>query len=129
MKRIAILRCLQSNDVCTGAACLSAFFQQKDSFTAYQGEEINLTAFFSCNGCGKIALKNDEGMQEKLDHLVQMHTDVVHIGICCFHKDKGGEVLPVPDHSHPCWGAGNSSYIRCVGNTLLMQWTFVRFNL
>lgn len=90
MKRIAILRCLQSNDVCTGAACLSAFFQQKDSFTAYQGEEINLTAFFSCNGCGKIALKNDEGMQEKLDHLVQMHTDVVHIGICCFHKDKGG---------------------------------------
>lgn len=96
MKRIAILRCLQSNDVCTGAACLSAFFQQKDSFTAYQGEEINLTAFFSCNGCGKIALKNDEGMQEKLDHLVQMHTDVVHIGICCFHKDKRGRSCLCP---------------------------------
>lgn len=54
MKRIAILRCLQSNDVCTGAACLSAFFQQKDSFTAYQGEEINLTAFSPATDVGKL---------------------------------------------------------------------------
>ena len=45
MKRIAILRCLHSNDVCTGAACLAAFNAKSKSFEAYKEEGAELVAY------------------------------------------------------------------------------------
>lgn len=38
MKRIVILRCLRSNNVCTGAACMRAFNTKSGAFARY-GEE------------------------------------------------------------------------------------------
>ena len=32
MKRIAIVCCLQANDVCAGCACLNAFYDCRKSF-------------------------------------------------------------------------------------------------
>lgn len=85
MKKIAILSCLNSNRVCTGAACLQAFHQRSRSFARYEGEELELVAFMHCNGCGSDPL-SDPGMQEKLERLGTIGTDVVHIGICTQKK-------------------------------------------
>ena len=51
MKKIVILACQKANTVCTGAGCLKAFNQKTKSFARYQNEEIELEAFFRCNGC------------------------------------------------------------------------------
>lgn len=50
MKRIVILRCLSSNDVCTGAGCMRAFNTKSGAFTRYAEEPLELEAFWSCNG-------------------------------------------------------------------------------
>ena len=67
MKKIVILACQKANTVCTGAACLRAFNQRTRSFAQYQNEEIELEAFFRCNGCDVW----DDGMQEKLERLIE----------------------------------------------------------
>ena len=51
MKRIAILACLRSGNVCTGASCMRAFSQRKASFACYGEEPLELVAFMRCNGC------------------------------------------------------------------------------
>ena len=42
MKRIVILRCLGSNNVCTGAACLKAFNKKTGAFARYGEEPLEL---------------------------------------------------------------------------------------
>lgn len=90
MKKIAILSCLDSNRVCTGAACLQALHQRSRSFVRYEGKELELVAFMRCNGCGSDPL-SDPGMQEKIERLRSIGTDVVHIGICTQKKTPGDE--------------------------------------
>lgn len=88
MKKIVILRCLQSNDVCTGASCLDALYKRKGSFKQYIGEEVELVAFFSCNGCNDCYLNNQKGLIEKLECILKLHPDSVHLGACTMLKDK-----------------------------------------
>lgn len=89
MKKIAILTCLEAaGSVCTGAGCFSALNERKGSFNRYQEDEIQLQAFFQCNGCQSDSLK-DEGMQEKLERLMGLKLDAVHIGVCT--KTKTGK--------------------------------------
>lgn len=83
MKRIAILRCMRSNENCAGAACLRAFNQKRGFFARYGGEETELVAFWSCNGCEGLAFSDEAGLREKIDRIERIGTDVVHIGICC----------------------------------------------
>ena len=42
MKRIVILRCLRSNNVCTGAACMRAFNTKSGAFARYGEEPLEL---------------------------------------------------------------------------------------
>lgn len=56
MKRIVILRCLRSNNVCTGAACMRAFNTKSGAFARYGEEPLELEAYWSCNGCGDCRL-------------------------------------------------------------------------
>lgn len=81
MKKIAMLNCLKSNEVCTGAACMKAFYERIRSFSVYEGEDVEMRAFFRCNGCGKDP-DQDEGMKEKLDRLVKEGVTIVHTGVC-----------------------------------------------
>jgi predicted metal-binding protein len=90
MKKIAIWNCLKANDVCTGAACLHAFNKRKAAFSIYEKEELELVAFSKCNGCN-IDIEKDEGMNEKLDRLIKIQTDVIHFGVCTKHD---GEECP-----------------------------------
>ena len=93
MKRIAILTCLKACQVCTGAACLSAWNERSRGFSRYREEEAQLCAFFHCNGCG-IPPLDDRGMREKLDRLVSLDVDTVHVGICARTEQKDHQLCP-----------------------------------
>jgi len=95
MKKIAILRCLRSNDVCTGYACMQAFQHKTASFEQYGEEPVELMAYFSCNGCGDAKL-NEEGLREKIEFLKKMRLDAVHVGVCTKHRDKEGNKVTCP---------------------------------
>ena len=90
MKKIAILNCLRANRVCTGAACMQAFNQRTRGFERYQGEELELVAFMRCSGCDAPADEN-AGMIEKLERLVSIGTEVLHIGKCTVKRDAQAE--------------------------------------
>ena len=91
MKRIAILRCLQSNDVCTGAACMQALHKKIGAFSVYGDEPLELEAFWSCNGCDDCKLKNQAGIEEKVARIVSLQVDAVHVGVCTKHRNDMGE--------------------------------------
>ena len=63
--------------------CLKAFNERTKTFSRYGGEELELEAFFRCNGCGVW----DEGMEEKLERLISIKPDAVHLGVCTKLKD------------------------------------------
>lgn len=85
--RIAIINCLKANSVCTGAACLQAMNQRTKRFASYQDEEIVLAAFMRCSGCGKYP-NEDPGMREKMERLLNLSLDAVHLGKCTT-KEEG----------------------------------------
>jgi predicted metal-binding protein len=85
VKRIAMLNCLKSNRVCTGAACLQAFNQRTKTFERYGDEPLELVAFFRCNGCD--ASEDDPGMEEKVERLLSLKPDAVHMGVCTKNKE------------------------------------------
>ncbi|HAQ40394.1 CGGC domain-containing protein [Anaeropeptidivorans aminofermentans] len=92
MKKIAMMNCLKSNRVCTGAACLNAFNARTVGFERYRDEELELVALMWCNGCDAEA-DEDSGMIEKLERLQSIGTQVLHIGKCT--KNKAGEECPI----------------------------------
>ena len=87
MKKIAILTCLKSaSSVCTGASCFRAVNERKGAFEEYKDEEIQIQAFFQCNGCDS-DINTDKGMEEKLQRIIKIRPDAVHVGICAVKKD------------------------------------------
>lgn len=93
MKRIAILRCLRSNDVCTGAGCLQAFNKKQGAFALYGDEPLELEAYWSCNGCGDCHLEHQEGIEEKLERIISLELDAVHVGMCAKYRSDKGEQM------------------------------------
>ena len=90
MKKIGILTCLNSNDVCTRAGCLSAFRERRDFFSGYSEDTI-LAAVMTCNGCKETNAKEpaeDEGILEKADRLVSEKISVIHVGVCRLNEEK-----------------------------------------
>ena len=81
MKKIAMMNCLKANAVCPGAACLRAYYTREAGFGIYEGEDLRLTAFMRCSNCGKTP-EEDPEMVMKLQRLVDMETEAVHIGVC-----------------------------------------------
>lgn len=92
MKKIAILACRNSNQVCAGCACLNAFYDRKKTFERYAEEELRLTAFMRCSKCHtEIPPLEEPGFQEKLERLIREGTECIHIGICA---KQNGEICP-----------------------------------
>lgn len=88
MKKIGILTCIRSNDVCTRAGCLKAFRIRSDYFQEY-GPETELAVMMTCNGCPKenpLAPSKDPGMQEKVERLKKENVEAVHVGACRLHN-------------------------------------------
>ncbi len=90
MKRIAILRCLQTSASCAGSGCLRAMFDHEKSFAQYGEEELRLTAMWTCNGCGDSLLGNQEGIRKKIERMKAMELDALHISNCTHKKDAEG---------------------------------------
>lgn len=91
MKKIAILACLQANDVCAGMACLDALEERRAHFQIYEGEPVRLCAFLRCSQCG-VDPEEHAGMLEKLERIVRCGVDTAHIGVCTTRQD--GSVCP-----------------------------------
>ena len=91
MKKIAILRCLESSASCTGASCLRAMYERKYDYAQYDKEEIQLMAMWTCNGCGDSMLANQEGIAKKIERIKKMDVDVLHLTCCTFKKNDSGE--------------------------------------
>lgn len=85
IRKIAILHCKKSGRVCTGAACFRTFYDRKKNFEQYSGREVELSAYFDCNGCEADKL-TDPGFTEKLERMNQEQVDKVHIATCIVHK-------------------------------------------
>lgn len=84
MKKIGILTCARSNDVCTRAGCLKSFHSRRDYFSGYD-ENTQLAVLMTCNGCEMDTPPvpaEDTGMREKLDRLELEEVSVMHIGAC-----------------------------------------------
>ena len=92
--KIAILNCLQANDVCAAAACLKALNTKRRHFAGYKDEPLELIALARCNGCE--AGIND-GFREKLDRIVREGAQVCHLGICTIRRDTGRECPVIHD--------------------------------
>jgi predicted metal-binding protein len=93
MKKIAILRCLKTSAACAGTGCLRAFNEKSEGFRKYEGEDIQLIGMWTCNGCGKSMLENQEGIEKKIARMADKGVDAVHISHCTAKKNDDG--IPV----------------------------------
>lgn len=91
MKKIAIFNCLKANECCIGNACLKAFNQKQAAFSVYKNQELELVAFTRCNGCHQ-DWSNNRGLEEKIERLITIATDIVHFGVC---TQNDGEECPL----------------------------------
>lgn len=100
MKTVVMLTCLRASAVCTGAGCFTAFNRRTHRFAEYGDEPLEILAFMRCSGCGKFPGK-DAGLDEKLERILSMKPDAVHLGICCCHdareKDLCEEIRAAAD--------------------------------
>ena len=81
MKKIAVLRCLRTSNNCTGSGCLKAFNNKTNAFA----------------GCGDVQMpNNEEGLHKKLDRLVTIGVEAVHLSGCTKKKDAQGEKHECP---------------------------------
>lgn len=100
MKKIAMLVCANSvGSVCTGAACMKAFNECSGAFSQYRAENLELAAFFQCNGC-QSEFAQDENLQKKIHRILEIHPDAVHLGVCTLHKDSGLRCETIQKMSH-----------------------------
>ena len=83
---IAVMNCLKSNSVCTGAACLKAMNERIRSFEQYKDVPLELVAFGRCSGCENGI--NEAGFKEKLDRIVSEGAEVCHYGVCTVKEGK-----------------------------------------
>jgi predicted metal-binding protein len=60
--------------------------ERTGSFDRYKDEDIELTAFFHCNGCD-ITPDADRDLMEKLERVISMGTEAVHVGVCAYKDD------------------------------------------
>lgn len=50
-------------------------------------------AYWSCNGCGDCHFKYQEGIEEKLERIISLKPDAVHVGVCVKHRTQDGQVV------------------------------------
>ena len=87
MKKIVMLTCLRAETVCTGAGCFSALNGRTHRFREYGDEELQVSAFMKCSGCGHFP-RQDKGLDEKIERILEIHPDAIHLGICCCNNGK-----------------------------------------
>ena len=95
MKKIAVLRCLRVSASCTGSGCLRALNEKTGAFERY-GDETLQAAVFTCNGCGENKLPNQEGINKKVERIIKMQPDALHLSNCTMPKEENGNRVICP---------------------------------
>jgi len=110
MKKIGIIRCRQTEDMCPGSNCFNAVKENTGAFEAIESGEI--VGFISCGGCpGKRAISRAKQMVERgAEVIVQTSciTKGTPIGFPCPFaeemrtaiKRKIGETIQILTYSH-----------------------------
>lgn len=96
MKKLAVLRCLKTSASCAATGCFKAFNNKEKAFEAYKDEDVQMTAMWTCNGCGNSMLENQEGIQKKIERMKLAEVDVVHLSNCTSKKNEAGERVQCP---------------------------------
>ena len=105
MKKIAVLRCLRVSASCTGSGCLRALNEKTGAFERYGDETLferygdetlQAAAVFTCNGCGENKLPNQEGINKKVERIIKMQPDALHLSNCTMPKDENGNRVICP---------------------------------
>jgi len=110
MKKIGIIRCRQTEDMCPGSNC---FKTAKENLGAFQGmEAIEVVGFVSCGGCpGKRAVHRAKQMVERGAEVVVQASCITKgtpIGFPCPFaeemrtaiKRRVGDTIQVLTYSH-----------------------------
>ncbi len=83
MIKIAILVREETTQKCTGNGCLKSFNQKSESFSRYQGTDVELVGFFHSGG----------DLAYKIQKMKDAGVDVIHVSTCMRAKYEGYEEL------------------------------------
>lgn len=83
-ENIAVMHCRKIGRDCTGSGCFSAFYEHRGSFSAYQGKDIRIVAFFDCSGCDADKF-SDPDFLKKENRLKELNLRCLHLATCCTH--------------------------------------------
>lgn len=97
MKKIAVLRCLKTSASCAATGCFTAFNERDKAFKRYEGEDVQLAAMWTCNGCCGDELQNQEGIVTKINRMAKNNISVVHLSSCTKKADENGEKVLCPN--------------------------------
>lgn len=94
MKRVAILRCLQSSAACAASECVKAWKNSK----TYGEEAVEITCVWTCNGCGEYKLPDPDGsnLRKKIDRMKILQLDALHLPGCTSKPNEQGEKILCP---------------------------------
>jgi predicted metal-binding protein len=110
MKKVGIIRCQQTEDLCPGTTCFKVAKDGKAAFSDMG--EVEVVGFTSCGGCpGKRAVNRAKLMVDRGAEVIVLASCIVKgtpIGFPCPHAEKMKEAItrkigPEPivlDYSH-----------------------------
>lgn len=109
--KIGLIRCLQTENLCPAAKCLSAMSEKKGAFKDIEGD-VQCVAVNTCGGCpGKNAADRAKRMVKQGAEAIAI-SSCITLGSpinfpCPFHhkiiqivKDAVGDGIPVLEYSH-----------------------------
>lgn len=79
-----------------GSGCLRALNEKTGAFERYGDETLQAAAVFTCNGCGENKLPNQEGINKKIERIIKMQPDALHLSNCTMPKDENGNRVICP---------------------------------
>ena len=110
MKKVGIIRCQQTEDMCPGTGCFKAARGAKGAFAEYG--ECEVVGMITCGGCpGKRAIPRAAQLVERGAEIIAFSSCTFHgtpIGFSCPHAEtmcravraKVGENIIILDHTH-----------------------------
>ncbi len=110
MKKVGIIRCQQTEDLCPGTTCLKVAGDGKCAFQ--KTGTVEVVGFVSCGGCpGKRAVNRAKIMVDRGAEVIVLASCIAKgtpIGFPCPHagqmkeaiKKKIGESIEILDYSH-----------------------------
>ena len=111
MQKVGIIRCQQTEDICSGTADFKVMQEGKGAFAGNRGP-VEIIGFVSCGGCpGKRAVSRAKLMVDRGASVIALASCIFRgtpIGFACPHREiikesikKGvGESVTVLDYTH-----------------------------